>query len=368
MISPPRHGALLPEPRAFGLSRPAPVVHGAGGSVEYVRRLERDLRARGVAIRRARRSPACAGARWGSRCACAAANGSGSTRWSSPPIPTSACACWPMPRPSERRTWARSAIRTTTPCCMPTPRSCPPAQGLGELDLYRAFARRPRADRALLLDELAAADPAGRSDDRHAQRHPPDPRGADLRHPHLPPPGLRPGRAAAQEEIRATNGTANTWFCGAWMRNGFHEDGFASAVDVVEAMGTRVTEGGRMSTAPTYPGRTFHGRRGAQANRFTYGVDYLLIDPEARAGLPWLFSRNRAQPGSLHDADHGGAPGAGEGVAWVRGCWPRRGWSARRRAGAAARAAAHPGPCLQPGQLLALPRARRHACAASSPR
>lgn len=41
---------------------------------------------------------------------------------------------------------------------------------------------------------------------------------------------------AAQESIRAANGTLSTWFCGAWMRNGFHEDGFASAVDVVEAM------------------------------------------------------------------------------------------------------------------------------------
>jgi uncharacterized protein len=67
------------------------------------------------------------------------------------------------------------------------------------------------------------------------------------------------------------------------------------------------------------PGRSFHGRRGAQANRFTYGVDYLLIDPEARSGLPWLFSRNRANLASLHDADHGGARGTGEGVAWVRG-------------------------------------------------
>lgn len=41
---------------------------------------------------------------------------------------------------------------------------------------------------------------------------------------------------AAQASIRAMNGTRNTWFCGAWMRNGFHEDGFASAVDVAEAM------------------------------------------------------------------------------------------------------------------------------------
>ena len=73
-----------------------------------------------------------------------------------------------------------------------------------------------------------------------------------------------------------------------------------------------------MSTLQHIPGRTFHGRRGAQGNRFAYGVDYLLIDPEARDGLPRLFRRNRAGPVSLHDADHGGAPGAGQGLAWVR--------------------------------------------------
>ncbi|HMO06422.1 MAG TPA: FAD-dependent oxidoreductase [Paracoccaceae bacterium] len=44
------------------------------------------------------------------------------------------------------------------------------------------------------------------------------------------------GRAA----IRALNGRRATWFCGAWMRDGFHEDGFASAVDVVEAMRARL--------------------------------------------------------------------------------------------------------------------------------
>lgn len=47
---------------------------------------------------------------------------------------------------------------------------------------------------------------------------------------------------AAQSTIRAMNGTNNTWFAGAWMRNGFHEDGFASAVDVVEAMKSRAKE------------------------------------------------------------------------------------------------------------------------------
>lgn len=49
------------------------------------------------------------------------------------------------------------------------------------------------------------------------------------------------GALAAQERIRAMNGTANTWFCGAWMKNGFHEDGFASAVDVVHGIRARVS-------------------------------------------------------------------------------------------------------------------------------
>ena len=48
------------------------------------------------------------------------------------------------------------------------------------------------------------------------------------------------GALAAQAQIRASNGSRNTWFCGAWMRNGFHEDGFASAVDVVTVMRERV--------------------------------------------------------------------------------------------------------------------------------
>lgn len=44
---------------------------------------------------------------------------------------------------------------------------------------------------------------------------------------------------AAQGRVRATNGTNNTWFCGAWLKNGFHEDGIGSAVDVVDAMAKR---------------------------------------------------------------------------------------------------------------------------------
>ncbi len=44
------------------------------------------------------------------------------------------------------------------------------------------------------------------------------------------------GALAAQEAAAATNGSNRTWFCGAWMKNGFHEDGLSSAVDVVTAL------------------------------------------------------------------------------------------------------------------------------------
>ena len=65
-------------------------------------------------------------------------------------------------------------------------------------------------------------------------------------------------------------------------------------------------------------GRTFHGREGAVRNAFTYGIDYLLIDPEQGAHPPWPVRRNRAGLVALYDADHGGAPGAGQGAAWAR--------------------------------------------------
>ena len=48
------------------------------------------------------------------------------------------------------------------------------------------------------------------------------------------------GAMAAQARLRAMNGDRATWFAGAWMRSGFHEDGFLSALDVVAGMQERV--------------------------------------------------------------------------------------------------------------------------------
>jgi predicted NAD/FAD-binding protein len=53
-----------------------------------------------------------------------------------------------------------------------------------------------------------------------------------FRHPVFDRAALR-----AQQELKAIQGDNGTWFAGAYTRHGFHEDGFASAVAIAEAMG-----------------------------------------------------------------------------------------------------------------------------------
>lgn len=72
-----------------------------------------------------------------------------------------------------------------------------------------------------------------------------------------------------------------------------------------------------MSQVEHLRGQTFHGRKGALANSFRYGVDYVLLDPETAEG-PGLFAVNRGNLTSVWDRDHGGAPGIGTGKKWVR--------------------------------------------------
>ncbi|ARB44077.1 NAD(P)/FAD-dependent oxidoreductase [Alloalcanivorax xenomutans] len=52
-----------------------------------------------------------------------------------------------------------------------------------------------------------------------------------FRHPVFTPEGL-----VARQRLLQRNGKRRTWFCGAWCRNGFHEDGVVSALDVVEGL------------------------------------------------------------------------------------------------------------------------------------
>lgn len=64
-------------------------------------------------------------------------------------------------------------------------------------------------------------------------------------------------------------------------------------------------------------GETCHRRKGPVANSFRYSMDYVLLDIEASRG-PGLFSRNARNVTGVRDVDHGGAPGRGRGVVWVR--------------------------------------------------
>jgi uncharacterized protein len=72
--------------------------------------------------------------------------------------------------------------------------------------------------------------------------------------------------------------------------------------------------------------KSFHGRRGGIRNAFTYSVDYMLVDMEARQG-PGLFSRNRFNLFAVQDRHHGGARGAGAGLPWARGIFAGRGFA-----------------------------------------
>jgi predicted NAD/FAD-binding protein len=54
----------------------------------------------------------------------------------------------------------------------------------------------------------------------------------EFRHPVLDGAAL-----AAQRGIAAIQGERGTWYAGAWLRNGFHEDGIASALRVARGMG-----------------------------------------------------------------------------------------------------------------------------------
>ncbi|MEP5153037.1 FAD-dependent oxidoreductase [Planktotalea sp.] len=58
----------------------------------------------------------------------------------------------------------------------------------------------------------------------------------EFSHPVFDKPALN-----AQREIRAMQGQNNTWFAGAYNRHGFHEDGIASAMRIVRMMNTPST-------------------------------------------------------------------------------------------------------------------------------
>ena len=45
---------------------------------------------------------------------------------------------------------------------------------------------------------------------------------------------------AAQKDIPLIQGVDKFWFCGAWQKYGFHEDGLSSAINVVKDFGVKL--------------------------------------------------------------------------------------------------------------------------------
>jgi uncharacterized protein len=64
-------------------------------------------------------------------------------------------------------------------------------------------------------------------------------------HPQYDAPAI-----AAQKRLGEIQGRNRTWFCGAWTRFGFHEDGLASGLAVAEALGGRVSWRGGAEALP----------------------------------------------------------------------------------------------------------------------
>jgi uncharacterized protein len=62
-------------------------------------------------------------------------------------------------------------------------------------------------------------------------------------------PLLNQSAIAAQSDIRKLQGDQRTYYAGAWLYNGFHEDGIRSALDVVSAIAARSSEASQAMAA-----------------------------------------------------------------------------------------------------------------------
>lgn len=99
----------------------------------------------------------------------------------------------------------------------------------------------PRPDRIDLTYWMNSLQPIPQDDPLFVTLNPNRPIRQDLIHATqtFRHPVFDQGALDAQTRLAALNGQSSTWFCGAWMKNGFHEDGFASAEDVATALRNR---------------------------------------------------------------------------------------------------------------------------------
>ncbi|SIS66734.1 NAD(P)/FAD-dependent oxidoreductase [Phaeovulum vinaykumarii] len=212
-----------------------------GGSVEYVRRLEASLRARGVAIR------------LGAPVAGIRRTGSPEVRLQGGEWETfdevilathsdDSLALLADASPDERAALSRVRYQPNEVVLHSDASVMPRRKAAWASWVYTEEAG-PRPDRIDLSYWMNSLQPIPKDDPLfvtlNTRRHLREDLIHDVttfRHPVYDLAALE-----GQAMVRALNGTRGTWFCGAWMRNGFHEDGFASALDVVQALDARQT-------------------------------------------------------------------------------------------------------------------------------
>ena len=98
---------------------------------------------------------------------------------------------------------------------------------------------------------------------------------------------------AAQARHAELDGERHTYFCGAYWRNGFHEDGVVSALEAVRHFNERVRH-----AELHLRGRVSHARKSPVAHAFGYRLFMLYLDltelPKVFAGR-WLWSTRAAR-------------------------------------------------------------------------
>ncbi|MCB1355813.1 MAG: FAD-dependent oxidoreductase [Maritimibacter sp.] len=208
-----------------------------GGSVEYVRRLERSLRGRGVALRTG--TPVHSVQRDGAQVVIQSAAG----RHDDFDEVIFACHAdqalrlLDRPSPRERAVLSAQRFQDNEMVLHRDTAQMPKRRAVWSSWVYTADTRRPQTAIGVTywmnrLQNIPERDPL------FVTLNPSTPVREELiydqttfRHPVFDAPAL-----AAQRALREMQGENNTWFAGAWTRHGFHEDGIASAVRIARAL------------------------------------------------------------------------------------------------------------------------------------
>jgi len=212
-----------------------------GGSIEYVRRLERYLRGRGVAIRTGTLVKSVS--RDGRKSIVHSSAGSQA------PFDQVVFACHSdqalrllaQPTREERVALSKIRFQDNQMILHRDASQMPKRRAVWSSWVYKADTTRPEPSIGVTywmnrLQNIPESDPL------FVSLNPSDPVPDHLiydqktfRHPVFDAPAL-----AAQKQLTGMQGENNTWFAGAYTRHGFHEGGFASAVRIARLMDRQI--------------------------------------------------------------------------------------------------------------------------------